>query len=151
MGHEIVENFHAPAPDGSDLVEAEIEQPKRFVVALFQPAVDRLLLKRLPPPKQGLIVRPEIAEEQSEYGYVVAVGKGVEVPVDTVAKFSKFSGPEEIHFEDEQDGDDFVLVYKHDVRGWFQKPGGELLYEPYSGKQYVKDRATGAVTEYAGD
>lgn len=119
MAKIIVENFHPPAVDGTDLVEAAPYDLLRFTVELFRPAVDRLLLKRLPPPKQGIIVKPEIAEEQSEYGYVVAVGQDVQVPLDMVAKFSKFSGPEEIHFEGEQDGDDFVLVYKHDIRGWF--------------------------------
>jgi hypothetical protein len=121
---EIVENFHAPVIEGEfDIVPpaAAAEERKIFTVGGFTPATDRLLLKRLPPPKEGLIVRPQIAVEQSEYGFVVAIGAGVDVPLSVVAKFSRFSA-EEIHFEDEGDGDEFILAYKHDIRGWFPDP-----------------------------
>ena len=134
MGHEIVENFHAKrvvedpytafheslTPEQEAALDASEDavQPKIFVVDSFVPATDRLLLKRLPPPKEGLIVKPQIAVEQSEYGLVIAVGKDVDVPLHLVAKFSRFSA-EEIHFEDELEGDEYVLAYKHDVRGWF--------------------------------
>jgi hypothetical protein len=84
----------------------------------FVPATDRLLLKRLPPPAEGAIIKPQIAVEQSEYGFVWAAGTGVDVPLGVVAKFSRFSA-EEIHFDDEEEGDEFILAYKHDIRGWF--------------------------------
>lgn len=124
MSHEIVENFFNIGAGGANMVQPEPipEDLKIFIVPNFFAAVDRLLLKRLPPPKEGLIVRPQIAEEQSEYGYVIAIGRDVEVPVGAVAKFSKHSGPEEIHFEDEQEGDEYILVYKQDIRGWFLEP-----------------------------
>jgi co-chaperonin GroES (HSP10) len=125
LGQDIVENFHAAAGESvattlGDLAadQAAIDETKIFVVGSFVPATDRLLLKRLPPPKEGLIVKPQIAVEQSEYGIVIAIGKGVDVPLDLVAKFSRFSA-EEIHFEDELEGDEYVLAYKHDIRGWF--------------------------------
>lgn len=118
MAHDIVENFHAPmSPDSNDPVPV-VEAPKIFVVASFVPATDRLLLKRLPPPEEGLIIKPQIAVEQSEYGIVIAIGDGVDVPLGQVAKFSRFSA-EDIHFEDELEGDEYVLAYKHDIRGWF--------------------------------
>lgn len=125
MAHMIVENFHAAEGDPVAVtvgdVAAEqvaIDDPKIFVVASFVPATDRLLLKRLPPPKEGLVIKPQIAVEQSEYGIVIAIGKDVDVPLDLVAKFSRFSA-EDIHFEDELEGDEYVLAYKHDIRGWF--------------------------------
>jgi co-chaperonin GroES (HSP10) len=125
MAIDIVENFHGTTIEGewTPVSEPEApEEPKIFVVAAFRPATDRLLLKRLPKPKEGLIVAPQIAEEQSEYGFVVAIGKDVDVPVNVVAKFSKYSGEEEIHFEDEKPGDEYLLAYKHDIRGWFEDP-----------------------------
>lgn len=115
MPHDIIENFFAP----DQVYEPAPVEPMIFVVAAFHPATDRLLLKRLPKPKEGLVIKPQIAEEQSEYGFVVAIGKDVEVPLGVVAKFSKFSGEEEIHFEDECAGDEYLLAYKHDIRGWF--------------------------------
>ena len=111
------ENFHTEAAI-AERERREVERPKIFLIDKFQPATDRLLLQRLPAPEEGLIVRPEIATEQSEYGYVVAIGDKVDVPVGVIAKFSKYSGPEDIHFDDEEPGDQFVLVYKHDIRGW---------------------------------
>lgn len=148
MPHDIVENFHAPSPEGEELVEQVAEDPKIFVVASFVPAMDRLLLKRLPPPKEGAIIKPQIAVEQSEYGIVIAVGKGVDVPLELVAKFSRFSA-EEINFEDQEAGDEYVLAYKHDIRGWFQVPGGDLFQETGQWYGYVKDRVTGEMTSYA--
>jgi co-chaperonin GroES (HSP10) len=125
---DVVENFHAPTTDFvEEPAEQVVDEPKIFTVARFRPATDRLLLKRLPKPKEGLIIAPQIAEEQSEYGFVVAVGNGVDVPVGIVAKFSKYSGEEEIHFEDELQGDEYLLAYKHDIRGWFVDPDADPL------------------------
>lgn len=132
MSTEIIENFHSAEKqgDGDPQALTPVEAPKIFTIGRFHPSTDRLLLKLLPPPPEGLIVRPQIAEEQSERGYVIAVGNDVDVPVDVVAKFSKHSGPEEIHFDDEIEGDDFVLVYKHDIRGWFVLPAELDAPEP---------------------
>jgi hypothetical protein len=83
----------------------------------FQPAPNRVLIKRLPPPPEGIIARPEIMQEQAERGTVIAVG-GSETPappVGAIAKFSKYT--EEIHFDDEG-ADSYVLPYVQDIRGW---------------------------------
>jgi len=153
MALDIIENFHAPTVDGTDLadqpVEQIVEEPKIFVVAAFRPATDRLLLKRLPKPKEGLIVAPQIAEEQSEYGFVVAIGKDVDVPVNVVAKFSKYSGEEEIHFEDEKPGDEYLLAYKHDIRGWFEDPDAGAEPEVDRGTEPSPQQVDQILAEYA--
>ncbi len=129
---EIIENFHPCGSSaegcGRDCHAAGAEKSAAdevhgFAAANFVPAEDRLLLKRLPPREEGLIVRPQITVEQSEYGVVIAVGDDVYVPLGVVAKFSRFSA-EEIHFEDEQPGEEYVLAYKHDIRGWFLATDG---------------------------
>lgn len=107
-----------------ELAAQVAEESKICVVTSFVPATDRLLLKRLPPPKEGLIVKPQIAVEQSEYGIVIAIGAGVDVPLNQVAKFSRFSA-EDIHFEDELEGDKYILAYKHDIRGWFSNDAAD--------------------------
>ncbi len=98
----------------------------------FIPAADRLLLRRLPPPPEGLIIKPQIAMEQAEYGNVIAIGESreygglcSEAPMGAVAKFSRFSA-EEIAFDDSGEDVEFVLAYTHDIRGWFEdepRPG----------------------------
>lgn len=86
-------------------------------VAGFTPAFDRVLIKRLPKPPEGLIVRPEIAQEQAARGVVVAVGESEHPlpPVGAIASFSKFA--EEKHFDDEG-ADEYALVWNVDIRGW---------------------------------
>lgn len=137
---DIIENFHQDR-----VIDAEIEfvpappapEPVKLIcVSRFQPATDRLLLLRLPPPPEGLIVKPQIAQEQSEYGEVIAIGKDVDVPVGVVAKFSRFSA-EDIVFEDAENGDEYVLAYKHDIRGWLK------------GDEPSRDRLTGEAELYA--
>lgn len=87
----------------------------------FVPAADRLLIDRLPPEKEGFIMKAEAAIEQSDMGFVIAVGGDVQVPKGVVARFSKFSA-EEIKFDDEGD---FILAYKQDIRGWFPLKASE--------------------------
>src|ERR1035437_4338001 len=86
-------------------------------VAGFVPAFDRVLVKRLPKPPEGLIARPEIAQEQAARGVVISVGESVHgmPPVGAVASFSKFA--EEKHFADEG-ADEYALVWNVDIRGW---------------------------------
>jgi len=83
----------------------------------FCPAPNRVLIKRLPPPPEGLIARPEIMQEQAERGTVIAVGHSNDVtpPIGSIAKFSKYA--EEINFDD-QGSDSYVLPWVQDVRGW---------------------------------
>jgi hypothetical protein len=84
----------------------------------FCPAPNRVLIKRLPPPPEGLIARPEIMQEQAERGVVIACGYTQvfeEIPVGVIAKFSKYA--EEIHFDNEG-SDSYVLCWIQDVRGW---------------------------------
>ena len=83
----------------------------------FQPGFNKVLIRRNPPPPEGLILKPEIASEQSERGVVVAVGVGdiPMPPVGSIAKFSKYA--EEIYFDDEG-ADRYVIAWVHDVRGW---------------------------------
>ena len=94
------------------------EDPKPVViwgpVEGFRPAPNRVLIKRLPPPEQGLIARPEIAEEQAERGYVIALGTEGP-PIGSIATFSKFA--EEKQFDD-QGSDRYVLPWLEDIRGW---------------------------------
>ena len=86
-------------------------------VAGFMPAFDRVLVKRLPKPPEGLIIRPEIAQEQAARGVVISVGASSHPmpPVGAVASFSKFA--EEKHFDDEG-ADEYALVWNVDIRGW---------------------------------
>lgn len=90
-------------------------------VAGFVPAFDRVLVKRLPKPPDGLIIRPQIAQEQASRGMVIAVGssKNEMPPVGAIASFSKFA--EEKHFDDEGE-DEYALVWSVDVRGWHNAP-----------------------------
>ena len=90
-------------------------------VAGFIPAFDRVLIKRLPPPPAGLIVRPEVAQEQSERGIVIAVGdsKYPMPPIGAIASFSKFC--DEKHFDGEG-SDRYVIPWNVDVRGWHNVP-----------------------------
>jgi hypothetical protein len=82
----------------------------------FQPAPSRVLIRRLPPPPEGIIARPEIMQEQSERGVVIACGAGkIQIPIGVTAKFSKYA--EDIHFDDEGT-DSYVLPYVQDIRGW---------------------------------
>lgn len=83
----------------------------------FVPAFDRVLIKRLPPPPDGLIARPEILQEQASRGHVIAVGISSHPapPVGAIASFSKFA--EEKHFDDEG-SDQYALVWLVDIRGW---------------------------------
>lgn len=83
----------------------------------FIPGQNRVLVKRLPPPPEGLIARPQIANEQSERGYVIAVGPSETKPppIGSIAKFSKYA--EEIHFDDEN-SDEYALPWIQDIRGW---------------------------------
>ena len=83
----------------------------------FIPAHNRVLIKRMPPPPEGLIARPEIAMEQAERGTVIAVSTAETSlpPVGSIAKFSKYT--EEIHFDDEG-ADSYVIPYINDIRGW---------------------------------
>lgn len=83
----------------------------------FVPAFDRVLIKRLPKPPEGLIARPEIAQEQAARGVVVAVGASTHPmpPGGAIASFSKFA--EEKHFDDEG-ADEYALVWNVDIRGW---------------------------------
>ena len=83
----------------------------------FTPAHNRVLIKRLPPPPEGLIARPEIAMEQAERGIVIATSSAEMTlpPVGSIAKFSKYT--EEIHFDDEG-ADSYVIPYINDIRGW---------------------------------
>jgi hypothetical protein len=83
----------------------------------FVPATDRVLIKRLPPPEAGLIAKPEIAQEQAERGYVIAVGASDRhvPPIGALATFSKFT--EEKRFDDEG-GDRYVLPWLEDLRVW---------------------------------
>ena len=87
------------------------------IVAGFVPAFDRVLVKRLPKPPDGLIIRPQIAQEQASRGMVIAVGssKNEMPPVGAIASFSKFA--EEKHFDDEGE-DRYVLPWNVDIRGW---------------------------------
>lgn len=97
------------------------EDPKPVViwgtVEGFVPAHDRVLIKRLPPPEEGLIARPEIAQEQAERGYVIAVGPTdrPHPPIGALATFSQFT--EEKKFDD-QGSDRYVLPWLEDIRGW---------------------------------
>ena len=83
----------------------------------FVPAYDRVLIKRLPPPPEGAVIKPQIAQEQAERGIVIAVGESKIPlpPIGAIAKFSKFA--EETHFDDE-DEDSYVLPWANDIRGW---------------------------------
>lgn len=87
------------------------------LVSGFIPAHNRVLIKRLPPPPEGLIARPEIAMEQAERGTVIATSTAEMTmpPVGSIAKFSKYT--EEIHFDDEG-SDSYVIPYINDIRGW---------------------------------
>ncbi len=107
-------------------------------VAGFVPAPDRILIKRLPPPPDGLIARPEILQEQAARGFVIAVGssKSEQPPLGSVASFSKFA--EEKHFDDEG-SDQYALVWSVDVRGWHER---QIMYienfpEPVTGAKNV--------------
>ena len=86
-------------------------------VAGFIPAFDRILIRRMAPPPEGLIARPQVLQEQASRGTVIAVGesKYPAPPVGSIASFSKFA--EEKHFDDEG-GDEYALVWNVDVRGW---------------------------------
>lgn len=83
----------------------------------FVPAYDRVLIKRFPPPPEGTILRPEIAQEQADRGAVIACGESAHPlpPVGAIAKFSKFV--EEIHFDDEGE-DRYAIAWANDIRGW---------------------------------
>ena len=101
------------------------EDPKPVViwgsVEGFIPSHGRILVKRLPPPEEGLIARPEIAQEQAERGYVVAVNPMDSAenqylpPLDSVVTFSRYV--EEKQFDD-QGSDRYVLPFLEDIRGW---------------------------------
>jgi len=97
----------------TDLQEIEIHGK----VEGFVPAFDRVLIKRLPKPPDGLIARPEILQEQASRGVVIAVGesKNPMPPVGSIASFSKFA--EEKHFDNEG-ADEYALVWSVDIRGW---------------------------------
>lgn len=84
----------------------------------FMPAGDYVLVRRLKSIEQdGMIVRPEVAVELAERGTVVAVSeKASNVPVGSIAKFSKY-GAEEINFDDAAQ-DRYALVRTSDIRGW---------------------------------
>lgn len=84
----------------------------------FIPAGDYVLVKRLKSIEQdGMIVRPEVAVELSERGYVIAVSKKAEnVPLGFIATFSKY-GAEEKRFDDEGQ-ERYALVRTSDIRGW---------------------------------
>jgi len=105
-------------------IEGEKQDPVYIevngLVAGFIPAYNRVLIKRLPPPPEGLIARPEIAMEQAERGIVIAIGRNdwmleSAMAIGSIAKFSKYT--EEIHFDDEG-GDQYVIPYVNDIRGW---------------------------------
>jgi co-chaperonin GroES (HSP10) len=108
-----VQDSRAISGNKEDLPEIEIHGK----VEGFVPSFDRVLIKRLPPPPQGLIARPEILAEQAERGHVIAVGQSNYPlpPVGSIASFSKYA--EEKHFDDEGT-DQYVLVWNVDVRGW---------------------------------
>ena len=88
----------------------------------FEPAGDYVLVRRLKPIEaDGLIVRPEVAVELSERGYVIARSKKAEeVPLGFIATFSKY-GAEEKHFDDEGQ-ERYALVRISDIRGWHPCP-----------------------------
>jgi hypothetical protein len=108
-----VQDSRAISGNKEDVQEVEIHG----TVVGFMPAPDRVLIKRLPKPPDGLIARPEILQEQAARGYVIAVGDSKQPmpPVGSVASFSKFA--EEKHFDDEG-ADEYALVWSVDVRGW---------------------------------
>ena len=88
-------------------------------VAGFIPAGDYVLVRRNKSIEaDGMIVRPEVAVELAERGVVVATSRKAanDVPVDAMAKFSKY-GAEEIHFDDEGQ-ERYALVRVSDIRGW---------------------------------
>lgn len=89
------------------------------VVEGFAPGHNKVLIKRLPAIDQTdvLIIRPGIATELAERGYVVAVGTSdiPTPPTGVIAKFSKYC--EEIHFDDEGT-DSYALPWVQDIRGW---------------------------------
>lgn len=108
-----VQDSRAVSGNKEDAPEIEIHG----TVAGFVPAFDRLLIKRFPPPPEGLILRPEILQEQASRGHVISVGesKYPGPPVGAVVSFSSFA--EEKHFDDEGN-DKYALVWGFDVRGW---------------------------------
>lgn len=108
-----IQDSRAVSGNKEDLPEIEING----TVEGFVPAFDRILVKRLPPPPEGLIARPQILQEQADRGYVIAVGesKYPSPPVGSIASFSKFA--EEKHFDNEGD-DVYALVWGFDIRGW---------------------------------
>jgi hypothetical protein len=108
-----VTDSRATSGNKQDLPEIEVHGK----VEGFVPAWDRVLIKRLPPPPEGLIARPEILQEQASRGTVIAVGPSnyTMPPIGSIASFSKFA--EEKHFDDEG-GDQYALVWSVDVRGW---------------------------------
>lgn len=85
----------------------------------FVPAGDYVLIRRLKAVEEsGGIVRPDIAIELSERGVVIATSHKAanEIPVDAVAKFSKY-GAEEINFDDAGQ-ERYALIRTYDIRGW---------------------------------
>lgn len=115
LDHEFADK-RASTGNKEDAVEIEIHG----TVAGFVPAFDRVLIKRLPKPPDGLIARPEILQEQASRGYVIAIGRNSYslenvMPIGAIASFSKFA--EEKHFDDEG-ADEYALVWSVDIRGW---------------------------------
>ena len=108
-----VMDMRASSGNKLDAPQAEING----TLAGFVPAYDRVLIKRLPPPPEGAVIKPQIAQEQAERGIVIAVGESKIPlpPVGAIAKFSKFA--EETHFDDEGE-DSYVLPWANDIRGW---------------------------------
>jgi co-chaperonin GroES (HSP10) len=88
-------------------------------VSGFIPGQNRVLVKRLPPSPEmtGGILRPQITNEQSDRGYVIAAGPSdiQTPPIGSIAKFSKYA--EEIFFDD-QNGDEYAIPWVQDIRGW---------------------------------
>lgn len=108
-----VQDSRAVSGNKADAPEIEVNG----TVAGFVPAFDRVLIKRMAPPPDGLIARPQILQEQAARGTVIAVGESAHPmpPVGAVASFSKFA--EEKHFDDEG-ADEYALVWNVDIRGW---------------------------------
>jgi len=108
-----VQDSRAVSGNKEDAPEIEVNG----TVAGFVPAFDRVLIKRMAPPPDGLIARPQILQEQAARGTVIAVGESTHPmpPVGAVASFSKFA--EEKHFDDEG-ADEYALVWNVDIRGW---------------------------------
>jgi len=90
---------------------------------MIQPRNDRVLIERLDEPQKGLIIAPQIAEEKSLKGKILAVGPKVDTAKvgDLVLFNSKWSDLAPDHYENDyrydaklhlvQEGDIFAILH----------------------------------------